>query len=151
MANLNRVTLIGRLTRDVEVRPAGSSTVAEFSLAVNRTWKGSDGQPQEETTFVDVTAWGKTAELAGQYLAKGKQVFVEGRLKLDSWQDKQSGQQRTKLGVVAENLQFLDGGQQSGSGGQSNGRQQTGQQRQQFNGANEYAGSAAAHGGDIPF
>lgn len=123
MANLNRVLLIGRLTRDPEVRhtPNGS-VVADFGLAVNRTWKGNDGQQQEETTFVDVTAWGRTAELAGQYLAKGRQVFVEGRLKLDQWDDKTSGQKRSKLTVVVENLQFLDakgegGGPQGGGGG----------------------------------
>src|ERR1700694_3665409 len=108
MANLNRVLLIGNLTRDPEVRytPKGTA-VAEIGLAVNRIYSGEDGEKKEETTFVDVTLWARQAEVAGQYLKKGRPVFIEGRLQLDTWDDKQTGQKRSKLRVVAENLQLL--------------------------------------------
>lgn len=121
MASLNRVLLIGNLTRDPELRytPSGSA-VADFGLAMNRVWKGQDGARQEETTFVDITAWGKTAELAKQYLSKGRRVFVEGRLKLDQWTS-QEGQKRSKLSVVAETLQFLDARGEGGEGGGAQG------------------------------
>src|SRR5271165_5627795 len=108
MANLNRVLLIGNLTRDPEVRytPKGTA-VTEIGLAVNRIYSGEDGEKKEETTFVDVTLWARQAEIAGQYLKKGRPVFIEGRLQLDSWDDKQTGQKRSKLRVVAENIQLL--------------------------------------------
>jgi single-strand DNA-binding protein len=108
MANLNRVLLIGNLTRDPEVRytPKGTA-VAEIGLAINRTYSGEDGEKKEETTFVDVTIWARQAEIAGQYLKKGRQVFIEGRLQLDTWDDKQTGQKRSRLRVVSENLQFI--------------------------------------------
>src|ERR1700722_244633 len=108
MANLNRVLLIGNLTRDPEVRytPKGTA-VTEISLAVNRIYSGEDGEKKEETTFVDVTLWARQAEIAGQYLRKGRPVFIEGRLQLDSWDDKQTGEKRSRLRVVAENLQLL--------------------------------------------
>jgi len=107
-SNLNTVFLMGNLTRDPDVRytPKGIA-VAEISLAINRRWNDDAGQQQEETTFVDVTLWGKQAEVAGKYLKKGRPLFVEGRLHLDSWDDKQSGQKRSKLKVVGENIQFL--------------------------------------------
>jgi single-strand DNA-binding protein len=116
MANLNRVLLIGNLTRDPEVRytPKGTA-VTEIGLAVNRIYSGEDGEKKEETTFVDVTLWARQAEIAGQYLKKGRPVFIEGRLQLDSWDDKQTGQKRSKLRVVAENLQLL-GSRQEGEG-----------------------------------
>ena len=108
MANLNRVLLIGNLTRDPEVRytPKGTA-VTEIGLAVNRIYSGEDGEKKEETTFVDVTLWARQAEIAGQYLRKGRPVFIEGRLQLDTWDDKQTGQKRSRLRVVAENLQLL--------------------------------------------
>jgi len=108
MANLNRVLLIGNLTRDPEVRytPKGTA-VAEIGLAVNRVYSGEDGERKEETTFVDVTLWARQAEVAGQYLKKGRPVFIEGRLQFDSWEDKQTGQKRSRLRVVGENLQLL--------------------------------------------
>ena len=108
MANLNRVLLIGNLTRDPEVRytPKGTA-VTEIGLAVNRVYSGEDGEKKEEVTFVDVTLWARQAEIAGQYLKKGRPVFIEGRLQLDSWDDKQTGQKRSRLRVVAENLQLL--------------------------------------------
>lgn len=143
MANLNRVLLIGNLTRNPELRytPNGHP-VAEFGLAINRFWKGQDGSKQEETTFVDITAWGRTAELANQYLTKGRRVFIEGRLKYDQWTTAE-GQKRSKLSVVADNLQFLDS-KSDGSGrsaaGQSGGMQP----------AEEPYGGSPVGGGDFP-
>ncbi len=119
MAALNKVMLIGNLTRDPEVRytPKGSA-VADLAIAVNRTYTVDGGERMEETTYVDVVVWAKLAELAGQYLSKGRRVFVEGRLQMDSWEDRQTGQKRTKLRVVAENIQFLDSkGEREGGGG----------------------------------
>jgi len=111
MANLNEVRLIGNLTRDPELRaiPSGAQ-IANFGLATNRRFKGQDGVQREEVTFVDITAWGKTAELCGQYLRKGRSVYIGGRLKFESWEDRNTGQKRSKLSVTAENIQFLDGG-----------------------------------------
>jgi len=108
MANLNRVLLIGNLTRDPEIRytPKGTA-VAEIGMAINRVFTGEDGEKREEVTFVDVTLWSRLAELAEQYLKKGRPVFIEGRLQLDSWDDKQTGQKRSRLRVIGENLQFL--------------------------------------------
>lgn len=106
--NYNRVTLAGNLTRDPQVRFfANERAVADFGLAINRRFKGPDGQQKEETTFVDVEAWGRTAELVGQYLTKGSPCFIEGRLRLDQWDDKATGEKRSKLKVVAESVQFL--------------------------------------------
>src|ERR1700726_2348088 len=120
MANLNRVLLIGNLTRDPEVRytPKGTA-VAEIGLAVNRIYSGEDGEKKEETTFVDSPLWARQAEAAGQYLKKGRPVFIEGRLQLDSWDDKQTGQKRSRLRVVAENLQLLGGRGEGDPGGTS--------------------------------
>jgi single-strand DNA-binding protein len=118
MANLNRVLLIGNLTRDPEVRytPKGTA-VADIGMAINRIIGGSDDtERREEVTYVDVTLWGRQAEIAQQYLTKGRGVFIEGRLQLDSWDDKQTGQKRSKLKVVAENMQLL--GSRAGSGGE---------------------------------
>jgi len=116
MANFNKVMLMGNLTRDPEIRytPKGTA-VAEIGLAINRYFSGESGEKREETTFVDVTLWGRTAEIAGEYLKKGRPVFIEGRLQLDTWEDKQSGQKRSKLRVVAEGMQLL--GSRSGGGG----------------------------------
>jgi single-strand DNA-binding protein len=107
MANLNRVHLMGRVTKDLELRytPKGTA-IANLGLAVNRVWS-EDGEKRQETTFVDVTLWGRVAEVASQYLKKGRSVFVEGRLQLKSWDDKQTGQKRSRLIVLGENLQFL--------------------------------------------
>jgi len=118
MANFNKVMLMGNLTRDPEVRytPKGTA-VAEIGLAVNRIYSGENNEKREETTFVDVTLWGRTAEVAGEYLKKGRPVFIEGRLQLDSWEDKQSGQKRSKLRVVAEGMQLI--GSRGGGGGGS--------------------------------
>jgi len=113
MANLNRVLLIGNLTRDPELRYTPKGTpVCELGLAVNRTWT-EDGQKHEETTFVEVTLWGRTAEIAQQYLRKGSPVFIEGRLRLDTWE--LGGEKRSRLRVVGESLQLL--GTKEGSAG----------------------------------
>jgi single-strand DNA-binding protein len=118
MANLNRVLLIGNLTRDPEIRytPKGTA-VAEIGIAVNRVFSGEDGEKREEVTFVDVTLWSRLAEIAEQYLKKGRSVFIEGRLQLDSWDDKQTGQKRSRLRVVGENLQMLGSRGEGETGG----------------------------------
>jgi single-strand DNA-binding protein len=108
MANFNRVLLIGNLTRDPELRYTPKGTpVAELGLAVNRVYSGEDGEKKEETTFVEITLWGRQAEVAGEYLTKGRSLFVEGRLQFDTWDDKQTGQRRSRLRVIGESLQFL--------------------------------------------
>jgi len=108
MANLNRVLLIGNLTRDPEIRytPKGTA-VADVGLAINRVLNTEEGERREEVTYVDVVLWARLAEIADQYLKKGRPVFIEGRLQLDSWDDKQTGQKRSRLRVVAENMQLL--------------------------------------------
>ncbi|MDX2185424.1 MAG: single-stranded DNA-binding protein [Opitutaceae bacterium] len=119
MASFNQVILVGNLTRDPELRvtPKGTN-ICQFGLAVNRQFKDDSGQTRDETTFVDIEAWGKQAELIAKYLTKGSPALVQGRLKLDQWEDKQSGQKRSKLKVVLENIQFL-GAPRGGSGGNS--------------------------------
>lgn len=123
MASLNKVILIGNLTRDPEIRytPKGSA-VCDLGLAVNRRYTTESGERQEEVTFLDVVLWGKQAELAGQYLHKGRSVFIEGRLQMDTWEDKASGQKRSKIKIVSENMQFIDskggGGGPRGGGGE---------------------------------
>jgi single-strand DNA-binding protein len=108
MPNLNRVLLIGNLTRDPEVRSTPKGTaVADIGIATKRLYSGEDGERKEEVTFVDVTLWGRTAEVAQEYLKKSRQVFIEGRLQLDQWTDNQTGQKRSRLRVVAENMQML--------------------------------------------
>lgn len=114
MASFNKVILVGNLTRDPELRytPKGTA-IAKIGLAVNRTWTSESGERKEEVTFVDVDAFGRTAENVGQYMRKGSPILIEGRLRLDQWDDKQTGQKRSRLGVVAETVQFL-GGPRSG-------------------------------------
>jgi single-strand DNA-binding protein len=117
MASLNKVFLLGNLTKDPELRYTPSGTaVADLRMAMNRVWTGQDGQKHEETTFVDVTLWARQAELASEYLSKGRPVLIEGRLQLDEWQDKE-GQKRSRLRVVGERMQFLPAGGGSGGGG----------------------------------
>jgi single-strand DNA-binding protein len=117
MANFNKVLLMGNLTRDPEVRytPKGTA-IATIGLAVNRVWSTESGEKKEEVTFVDVDVWGRQAETIGQYMAKGRPIFIEGRLKLDQWDDKESGQKRSKLKVVCESFQFI-GAPKGGAGG----------------------------------
>jgi len=118
MASFNKVILMGNLTRDPELRytPKGTA-IAKIGLAVNRVWTNEAGEKKEEVTFVDVDVFGRTAENVGQYMRKGRPIMVEGRLKLDQWDDKQTGAKRSKLGVVAETVQFLGGAPGAGEGG----------------------------------
>src|ERR1041384_1388932 len=127
MASFNKVILLGNLTRDPEVRytPKGTA-VTELGMAVNRVYTAENGEKREDTTFVDVTLWGRTAEIAGEYLKKGRPVFIEGRLQLDTWDDKQSGQKRSKLKVVGEGLQLLGGRPGGGGGGGGGGDEEGG-------------------------
>lgn len=154
MASFNRVILVGNLTRDPEVRyiPSGTA-VCELGLAVSRQWfdKQSNSK-KEETTFVDVTLWGRTAEVAGEYLAKGRPVLIEGRLQLDTWDDKESGKKRSKLRVVGEQMQMLgsrgEGGGGGGGAGGGGGRQST----PAYDPAESYYESSGDEGGgDVPF
>ncbi len=117
MASFNKVILAGNLTRDPELRytPKGTA-IARLGIACNRKWKSETGELKEEVTFVDVDAFGKQAETIGQYLKKGRPILIEGRLRYDTWEDKQSGQKKSKLGVVLESFQFLDSG--GGRGGE---------------------------------
>lgn len=161
MANLNKVMLIGNLTRDPELRhtPKGTA-VSEISLAINRTWSNEQGQKQEETTFVEVTLWGRQAELAQQYLTKGRPVYIEGRLNLDTWDDKETGKKRSKLRVIGENMQFLSSGQGAGGGNSGGGHSERPPQSsspapQQRSGPPQGASAAPAddfqEDDDIPF
>jgi single-strand DNA-binding protein len=122
MASFNRVILLGNLTRDVEVRYLQSGTaVADVGMAVNDRRKGQNGEWIEETTFVDVTLWGRTAEVAGEYLSKGSPILIEGRLKYDTWE--KDGQKRSKLSVVCERMQMV-GAKGGGGGGGGRGQNQ---------------------------
>jgi len=118
MASLNKVMIIGNLTRDPEIKytPKGTA-IADIGLAVNRNYTTESGEKREEVTFIDVTLWGRTAEIVGEYCKKGRPLFVEGRLQLDTWDDKQTGQKRSKLKVVGDNIQLLGGREGGGEGG----------------------------------
>lgn len=119
MATYNRVILLGNLTRDPEVKylPSGSA-VCDLGLALNRQWTDKNsGQRREDVTFVDVTCFGRTAEIAGEYLSKGRQVHIEGRLQMDQWEDRNSGQKRSKLKVVCDQLTMVGGRGEGGPGG----------------------------------
>jgi single-strand DNA-binding protein len=145
MASFNRVILLGNLTRDIEVRyTPGGTAVSEAGLAVNDRRKSQTGEWIEETTFVDVTLWGRTAEIAGQYLTKGSPILIEGRLKLDTWESE--GQKRSKLRVVAERMQML--GSRGGGAGRApaNDESNVGQPV-----GFESAGPGPANDEDIPF
>ena len=131
MPNLNKVMLMGNITRDPEVRytPKGTA-VTDISLAVNRSYTLDDGERREETTFVDVTYWGRQAEVIGEYMKKGRPIYVEGRLQLDQWEDKNTGQNRSRLKIVGDNFQFL-GGRDGNSGGGEGQQQQSAPPQQQ--------------------
>ena len=118
MANFNKVYLMGNLTRDPEMRvtPKGTA-ICQFGLAISRSWKDESGQTREETAFVDIEAWGKQGEVISKYCTKGRPLFVEGCLKFDQWEDKTSGQKRSKLKVVLENFQFIGNRADGGQGG----------------------------------
>ena len=150
MPNYNKVMLMGRLTRDPEVRYSANGTaITNIGLAVNRNWRNQDGQTQEEVTFVDVTAFGKRGEAVGQYLKKGRPIFIEGHLRMDQWDDKQTGQKRSKLAIIMDAFEFIDSrGEGEGGGGNFSG-----------GGAPAAGGAAPAAGGgggvaeddDVPF
>jgi len=150
MANLNKVLLMGRLTRDPELRylPSGSS-VAEFGLAVNRNYTDKNGAKQEETCFIDVKAWGRQAEVLSQYLSKGRQVFIEGRLSLDQWETN-DGQKRSKLRVVVEGFQFIDSGQARSAEAEAGNAPESYSGQPQGGGAPAYGRPAAPSGGPPP-
>ncbi len=157
MANLNKVFLIGRLTRDPETRSTGGgASVVSFGLATNRTYTKRDSSEKvEETTFVDIEAWGRTGETIARYMRKGRQIFVEGRLKFDSWE--RDGQRRSKLSVVCDTFQFMDSQTSEGGGGGGGGGYEQSRQAP----ARSNAGSGNAGGSppddfpppddDIPF
>jgi single-strand DNA-binding protein len=161
MASYNRVILVGNLTRDIELRYTPSGTaVTEVGLAVNDRRKNANGEWVEETTFVDVTLWGRTAEVASEYLSKGSNLLVEGRLKLDRWESK-DGQKMQKLRVVGERMQMLGSRGGGGSGGSRAGGQQGrpatydeseyGGANDSFEGADVSTGAAPPPQDDIPF
>ncbi len=120
MANFNKVILAGNLTRDPELRytPKGTA-VARITLAVNRTWKSESGENKEEVSFVDVDIWGRQAEVISQYMKKGRPLLVEGRLKQDTWEDKNTKQKQSKLKVVLEGFSFIDSNRGDSGGGGS--------------------------------
>jgi len=146
MANLNRTLLIGNITRDPEVRftPKGTA-VCEIGLAINRKYSAEgDNGLREETTFIDITFWAKEAETLGEYAKKGSQLYIEGRLQLDSWDDKETGKKRTKLKVTGERFQFLGSRE---AGGQANSSPAPAQAR----GNASVQPGAAEDGDEIPF
>ena len=154
MASFNQVILLGNLTRDVELKHTPSNqAVANIGLAMNRQYQTKDGERREETTFVDCEAWGRQAEVMAQYLSKGRPVFIQGRLKLDTWQDQQ-GQNRSKLKVVIENFQFV-GGREGGGGGAPQGGGGGGRREFQPNASGGGQGGGGGHtpvpDDDIPF
>lgn len=153
MASLNKVILIGNLTRDPEVRytPKGAA-VCDVSIAVNRKWRDEQtGESKEEVTFVEITVWGKQAENVWQYLRKGSSACFEGRLQQETWQDKDTGQKRSKLKVVAEGVQFLSSPNRDGQQSAPPRQQQT--TRRTAADAMDDAQRAyqTADGDDIPF
>ena len=155
MASFNKVILMGNLTRDPEMRftPSGSG-VCHFGVAVNRKFKSAEGDWREETTFVDVSMWGKRGEAFAKYHSKGKTCFLEGELRLDQWEDKNGGGKRSKLYVGAQNWEFVDG-KSDGGGGGGGGGGWSGRQEQSGDGAQQQSGGgggapAPAWGGPPP-
>jgi single-strand DNA-binding protein len=117
MASYNKVILLGNLTRDPELRVTPRGTpICQFGLAVNRQYKDESGQLREEVNFLDIEAWGKQGEVISKYMTKGRPLFMEGRLKYDQWEDKTTGQKRSRIKIVLENFQFI-GSREGGSGG----------------------------------
>jgi single-strand DNA-binding protein len=147
MASFNRVILVGNLTRDIDLKYTQSQlAVTELGLAVNDRRKNQSGEWVDETTFVDVTLWGRTAEVASEYLSKGSPVLIEGRLKLDQWET--DGQKRSKLRVVGERMQML-GGRSGGGGGGGGGRSQRQYDESEYSApADDYGGAGSGGGGN---
>src|SRR5271169_4856778 len=118
MADLNKVFLMGRLTFDPELRrTTGGTAVSELRLATTRTWSGRDGERREETLFINVTVWDRQAENCCQYLRKGRGIHVEGFLKVETWDDKTTGEKRSRIRLTADRVQFLDSRRAEGGGG----------------------------------
>ncbi|HEU4419159.1 MAG TPA: single-stranded DNA-binding protein [Planctomycetota bacterium] len=151
MANFNKVILMGNLTRDVELRQTQSGmALAKFGMATNRKWS-QNGEQKESTCFVDLTAWGRQAEVLAQYVKKGSQLFIEGRLEYSTWEAKDGGGKRSKLEVVVENFQFIGaprGAATGGGGGEEGGERRSG--RAAPAGGESQAGGDVDYG-DIPF
>jgi len=153
MPNFNKVFLMGNLTRDVELKSTPSNQqVASIGLAVNRRWRTPEGEDREETTFVDCEAWGRTAETLSKYLSKGRPVFIEGRLKLDQWEDKE-GKKQSKIRVVVEGFQFIDGPRsgEGGGGGGGGSRGRSGDSDAPARGSRSGGSHVAVPEDDIPF
>src|SRR5436309_3531931 len=151
MASYNKVLLMGNLTRDPQLKYLPSQTaVAEFGVACNRKFRTAQGEDREEVTFVDVTAFGKQAEVINQYMTKGKPIFIEGRLKYDTWEDKNGGGKRHKLTVVIENFQFVGGRDGGGGGGGGEGGGQGGGQGRSYDREGGDQRPAQQRGGPAP-
>lgn len=148
MASVNKVFVMGNLARDPEMRytPKGLA-ICSFGLAVNRKWKDQSGEQREEVDFIDCTAFGRQAEVIGEYMRKGSAMHIEGRLKQSNWEDKQTGNKRSKLGVVVEGMQFIGGKRDDGQ--QSKQRQPTA--REQVNAAGKQADGNPYGDDDVPF
>jgi single-strand DNA-binding protein len=148
---INKVILVGNLGRDPEVRttPSGQP-VAKFSVATTRRWKDRDGNRQEATEWHNITCWGRQAEVAGQYLTKGRQIYVEGRLQTDSWEDRETGKKMYRTEIICENFQML--GQRGDSGGSAGGgAEEGGSSYGQGGGKGGGAAAGGADDDDIPF
>lgn len=155
MANFNKVILMGNLTRDVELRTTqGGTSIAKLGMAINRKWSSQGGEQKESTCFVDMTAFGKQAELLSQYVGKGSPLFVEGRLEFSTWES-QDGGKKSKLEVIIENFQFVGGAKSAGGGGGDEGGQRRGGAgsgpARRNNNANAEGEGGEANYGDIPF
>ena len=147
--SVNKVFLMGNLTRDVQVKHTANNTaIANLSLAVNRRYRNNAGEMQEETTFVDCEAWGRTAETMGKYLSKGRPVFIEGRLRLDQWEDRE-GNKRSKLVVVIDTFTFVDSRGGGGTSGNRDGESRYQPAQTGSDGAS--SGGAKTNTDDIPF
>ncbi len=146
---VNKVILLGNLGRDPEVRstPSGQS-VANFTMATSRKWKDRDGNKQEQTEWHQIVVWGRQAEIAGQYLNKGKRIYLEGRIQTRSWDDQQSGEKRYRTEVICENFQMLGGG--SGGGGGRGGYSSDPGPSSSFGGS-QGGGNPPPEDDDIPF
>jgi single-strand DNA-binding protein len=150
MASFNKVILAGNLTRDPELRytPKGTA-VAKIGLAVNRTWTAEDGQKKEEVSFIDVEAWGRQGEVIAQYMKKGRPLLIEGRLKLDTWEDKNTKQKQSKLKVVLESFSFIDSNRGEAGGAPAPARPAATQPATPP--AEPAEGDAPPEGDDVPF
>ena len=150
MPSYNKVLLMGNLTRDVQLKslPSGQP-VAEIGLAINRKFKTKDGQDREEVTYVDCECWGPRAEVINKYFSKGKPIFIEGRLKLDSWEDK-DGQKRSKMRVVIDDFQFVEG-RGGGSGGGAGAGDDGGYAPSRSSGGGSRGGHSGIQEEEIPF